>query len=81
MSEEEKKVEMQGGDLKPNVIAKAKQLYEANREDIDSTASHGFGFARVVARAIKSIASENTAEKEAEKVSVKGDEKWREQKE
>ncbi|MBE9593563.1 MAG: helix-hairpin-helix domain-containing protein, partial [Proteobacteria bacterium] len=41
---------------------KAKQLYEANREDIDSIATHGFSFAKVIAQAIKKLASENTQE-------------------
>ena len=53
---------MHARELKPSVIVKAKQLYEANREDIDSIATHGFSFAKVIAQAIKKLASENTQE-------------------
>lgn len=44
---------MHARELKPSVIVKAKQLYAANREDIDSIATHGFSFAKVIAQAIK----------------------------
>lgn len=49
--------EMRGWNLKAVIIAKAKRIYDAKRENIDSAATDGVGFVRVLARAIKSIAS------------------------
>ncbi len=49
--------EMQSWNLKAIIIAKTKRIYDAKREDVDSAATDGVGFVRVLAKAIKRIAS------------------------